>query len=131
MQKTIILFVSLIVLASQMGCKQATEPASSPMYVSFEIGSAFQNDSVKVILDNKTLLESRVTTNGTISLAWSSELLKLSKDNHKLHFAVMDYGVQKDYNTDTANDTSTVLISFDKNTTQISIEQIKGRIIRE
>jgi hypothetical protein len=129
--KTIIFFVSLITLASQIGCKQATEPASSAIYVSFEIGSTFHNDSVKVALDDKTLLDSRVTTNGTISLAWSSKLLKLSKDSHKLHFAVMDYGVQKDYNIDTANDTSTVLMSFDKNITQISIEQIKGIITRE
>jgi hypothetical protein len=129
--KTIIFIVSLITLISQTGCKQTTESSSSGIFVSYEVESAFQNDSVKVALDDKTLLESRVTTNYTISLAWSSGLQKLSRDNHFLHFGVVEYGVQKDYRIDTANDTSTVLLRFDKSTKQISFQQIRGRIFRD
>ena len=132
--KTIIFFVSLISLITQAGCKQATEsttPITSDVYVSYEIESAFQNDSVKFTLDDKNLLESRITTNYTVSLAWSSGLQKLSRSSHTLHFAVVEYGVQKDYLIDTTNDTSTVLLGFDKTTKQISVRQIKGRFLRD
>lgn len=129
--KVIILFVLLTLLISQIGCKQTTEPTLSDMYVSYEIESAFQDDVVKVTLDDKILLESKVTTNYTISLAWSSGLQKLSRTNHIINFVVVEYGVQKDFNIDIANDTSTVLFRFNKSTKQISIRQIKGRVLRD
>ena len=101
------------------------------MYVSYEIESAFQNDLVKLVLDDKILLESRITTNYVLSLAWSSGLQKISKDDHILHFTMVEYGTEKNYRIDTTNDTSTVLMRFDKNTNQISIKQIKGRTLRD
>ncbi|MGE5807076.1 MAG: hypothetical protein ACM34M_14885, partial [Ignavibacteria bacterium] len=71
------------------------------------------------------------TTDYTLSLAWSSGLQKLSRKNHILNFFVVEHGVQKDFQIDTSNDTSTVLISFHKNNNQINIRQIKGRMLRD
>lgn len=127
----LILFSFFLFLIIQVGCKQSTELISSDMYVNFEVESSFQNDFVKVTLDDDILLESRITTDYTISLAWSSGLKKLSRDNHVLHFNVVEYGVQKYYNIDTKNDTSTVLLRFDKNTNQITIKQIEGILLRD
>ena len=125
-------FAGLIVIAVLLnGCKHSTEPTQPDIYVNYEIESAFQDDSVKLAVDNKILVESRVTTNYTISLAWSSGWQKLSRSNHTLHFSVVDYGIQKDYAIDTSNDTSTVFLRFNKNTNQIDIEQIKGMILRD
>jgi hypothetical protein len=115
----------------QSGCKQATEPKASDIYVNLEIESDFHDDSVKVALDEKILLESRVTTNYTISLAWSSGFQKLSRAGHTLNFAVIEYGLQRNYSIDTTNDTSTVLLRFDKSTIKISIQQIKGIVLRD
>lgn len=129
--KTIIYLVFLVTLISQIGCKQATESTASDIYMSFEIESDFQNDSVKVTLNENILLDSRVTTNYTIGLAWSSGLQRLSRVSRILHFAVVEYGVQKDYKIDITNDTSTVLLRFDKITKQISIQQLKGRYLRD
>jgi hypothetical protein len=129
--KNIIFFVSLAILISLPGCNQATEPAASDIYVNFEIESAFQNDSVKVTLDEKILLESRVTTDYSVSLAWASGIQRLSRDCHILHFEVVEYGTQKDYGIDITNDTSSVLIRFDQISKQISIQQIKGRYLRD
>ena len=123
--KTTFFLVVLVTLFSQNGCIKAVEPTSSDIYVNYEIESVFQNDYVKLTLDDKILLESRVTTNYTINLAWSSGLQKLSRDSHILRFAVVEYGIQNDYSIDTANDTSTVLLRFDKSAKQISIQQIK------
>jgi hypothetical protein len=129
--KNLILFTLIIIFISHTGCEEATEPALPRVCVSFEIESAFQDDSVELVLDNKILAKSRVTTNYTISLAWSSGLQKLSKDDHKLHFSVVENNAEKDYLIDTSNDTSTVLLRFNRNTEQISINQIKGRIFRD
>lgn len=132
--KRIIFYISITIIISQTGCKQATESAPahvSDIYVSFEIESAFENDSVKFLIDDKTLLESRITTNYTINLAWSSGLQRLSRSSHPLHLAVVEYAVQKDYSIDTTNDTSTVLLRFDKTSKQISVQQIKGRLLRD
>jgi len=121
----------LLLLFSQSGCKQATEPKASDIYVNFEIEIDFHNDSVKVALDDKILLESRVTTDYTISLAWSSEFQRLSRAAHNLFFTVVEYDVQSHYLIDTTNDTSTVLLRFDKITKKISIHQIKGVVLRD
>ena len=128
--KLTILFISILILLLQFGCKQTTEPGTPDIYVSFEIEHTFENDSVQLSLDNKILLDSSVTTNFMLGLAWSSRLRKLSRNNHQLNFAVVEYGAQKDYTVDTSNDTSTVLLRFDRSTNQISIEQIKGRVPR-
>lgn len=129
--KFLIFTILIITLISYLGCEQTTGPSSSYIYVNDEIESAFQNDSVEVYLDNETILKSRVTTNYTISLAWSSGLQMLSKDYHLLQFKVVDYGVKMDYPVETSNDTSTVLLRFNKNTKQISIKQIKGILLRD
>ena len=129
--KFLIFTILIITLMSYFGCEQTAGPSSSYVYVNYEIESAFQNDSVEVYLDNLTILKSRVTTNYTISLAWSSGLQMLSKDYHLLQFKVVDYGVKMDYPVETSNDTSTVLLRFNKNTKQISIKQIKGILLRD
>lgn len=125
-----IIFIILFPIVVQFGCKHATEPAEV-VYVSYEIGNDFQDDFVILTLDGGILLESIVTTDYTLSLAWSSGLQKLSRKNHILNFFVVEHGVQKVFQIDTSNDTSTVLISFHKNNNQINIRQIKGRMLRD
>lgn len=127
-----IIFLGLfIILFPQFGCEQSTEPAQSDIYVNYEIESAFQDDAVEMLLDNEVLLKSRVTTDYTISLAWSSGLQKLSGKNHRLHFAVVKYGTEMDYIIDTSYDTSTVLLRFNRDTKQITIKQIRGIYLRD
>ena len=128
--KKILFLIAFVILSLLNGCKHATEPQKPDIYVNYEIESAFQDDSVKLTLDDKVLVDSRVTTNLTINLAWSSGLQKLTRSNHTLHFSVPDYRVQRDYTIDTANDTSTVVLRFDKSTNQINIEQVKGMLLR-
>jgi hypothetical protein len=96
------------------------------MYVRIEMESAFENDSVKISVDDKTLLESRITTNYTVNLAWSSGLQRLTRSSHTVHFAVVEYAVQKDYTIDLTNDTSTVLMRFDKALNKLVFNKLKG-----
>lgn len=112
------------------GCNESTQPATKEVLVLVDVESDFQNDLVTLFLDDKTLLESRITTNYVLSLAWSSGFLKLSNDRHSLYFAVNEFGVRDSYNVDLTNDTSTVAIRFDRSTRQIHFQQFKGRLLR-
>ena len=128
--KKITLLPALLLLMFNADCKHSTEPTAPDIYVSFDVQSTFQNDAVRLALDNKLLLDSPVTTNYSIALAWSSGLKKLSRTMHWLSFSVVDYGVQKSYQVDVTNDTSTVLVDFNKDTKQIRFQQMKGIIHR-
>ena len=129
--KTMIYIACVVLLTSQVSCKHATETPTPDMYVIYQVESAFQGDSVRLIVDDKILMQSRVTTNYTVDLAWSSELQKLSRDSHTLHFDVIQYDVQNDYRINIANDTSSILIRFNRDTKLISIEQVKGILLRD
>ena len=129
--KRLSLFLLALAVWCNSGCNQSTESSAKEVFVSFEVESAFQNDLVTLLLDSKTLLESRVSTNYTVDLAWSSGLRKLSNDNHTLYFAVIEYGAHNTYKIDLANDTSTVTINFDRPTKQIRFVQYKGILLRD
>lgn len=120
-----------VLVSCQPGCRESAGPNSRDVFVSFEVESAFQNDFVTLLLDSKTLLESRVTTNYSIGLAWSSGLQKLSNDAHILYFAVNYYGAHNTYTIDLTNDTSTVTINFDRSTKMVRFQQYKGILLRE
>ncbi|HCA81867.1 MAG TPA: hypothetical protein DEP53_19215 [Bacteroidetes bacterium] len=130
MHRISLLFVSII-LCLPCACNESTQSPARTVLVLFEIGSSFQNDLVTLLLDDKPLLESRITTNDVLSLAWSSGFKELSNDSHSLYFAVADYGVHESYKIDLTTDTSTVVISLNKSAKQISFQQFKGRMLRD
>jgi len=123
-------FIFIALFSLLAGCKQATE-TSPDVFVIFDIQSDFQNDSVKLIVDNKTFLDSNISTNNLISLAWTSGLHKLTKDNHLMKFSMPILNSQKEFNIDTSNDTSTVIIRYHRSTNEIEISQVKGVVLYE
>jgi hypothetical protein len=129
--KPTLLFLIALVVSWQSGCSESTQSTAKDVYVSFEVESAFQNDLVTLLLDSKTLVEARVTTNYTVGLAWSSGLQKLTSENHTLYFSVIEYAAHNTYKIDLANDTSTVTINFDRATKQIRFVQYKGILLRD
>jgi hypothetical protein len=129
--KRLLLFLLALAVWCESGCNQSTESNAKEVFVSIEVESAFQNDFVTLLLDSKTLLESRITTNYTVDLAWSNGLQKLSNDSHMLYFAVAEFGAHNTYQIDVANDTSTVTINFDRSTRQIRFAQYKGILLRD
>jgi hypothetical protein len=129
--KSTLLFVAVITVSSLLGCSESTQPPMREVFVSLEVESAFQNDLVKLSVDGQTLLNSRISTNYVLSLAWSSGLQKISDAYHLLDFAVIEYGVREVYSIDVANDTSTITIRFDKSTKQIHFQQYKGILLRD
>ena len=130
MKPPAICFVAMMVCL-QLACTESTQPPAKRVLVVFEVGYSFQNDLVTLLLDDKPLLESRITTNDVLSLAWSSGFKELSNDSHSLFVALVEYGAHDTYKLDLSNDTSTVVINFDKPTRQIRFQQYKGRMLRD
>ena len=122
--KHLVIFLFLILF---QGCEQTTEP-SSDIYIDFNIESDFENNLVSIDLNNTTIFNGKVSTDGIVGLAWSSGTRKLERKEYILNFSVLDNNLQKKYNLDISKDTSTVRIRFDKRTNQITINQVEGRI---
>jgi hypothetical protein len=120
-----------MILSLPWACTESTQAPPKRVFVLFEVGYSFQNDLVSLLLDDKPLLESRITTNDVLSLAWSSGFKELSNDSHSLYIALVEYGAHDSYKIDLSNDTSTVVINFDKPTRQIRFQQFKGRMLRD
>lgn len=125
---TALIIFTAIVLT---GCVQTNEPGEQDYYISIDVESGFLNDAVKLTLDNSTLLNSMVSTDYTINLAWSSGLINLSGDGHILNFTVPGYTLQEDYTIESSYDTSTVIIELDKDSYRVNISQSEGLISRD
>jgi len=115
----------------QFNCDLFTESSGKDVFVKFDIEFAFQNDSIRLLLDNKILVETNVTTNYTVSLAWSSGLQKLTSGNHIVRFFILNRGIQGQFSFFTSFDTSTVAIRLAPQTNQLSFQYFKGVLLRD
>jgi hypothetical protein len=110
---------------------QITQTEQNEVYVNIEAESDFNNDSVKILLDNEALTESRITTNYTVNLAWSSGLRKISGNDCIIHCNLIEYGITGNFKIDTRYDTSTVTIIFNRNSGQVCFNQLSGLLYRD
>jgi hypothetical protein len=131
--KTINFFLSGIIALVLFACDEPNQPAQTAqkeVYVNIEAESDYNNDSVKVMLDDEVLVESKITTNYTIGLAWSSGLRKISRNNCRIRCNLVEHGIVNNYEISTKFDTSTITIIFNRNSGQISFSQFRGLMYR-
>ena len=113
------------------GCKKTTtEPTEREAVLAVELGITYQNDSVLVQLDNKTLYSGNATTNFVLSDAWLSGPMKSMSGNHNIRPIMFNEGVQAEKNLG-IKDTSTVLINYDRSSKTISFEQFDMLLVRD
>jgi hypothetical protein len=129
--KQLAFFLAAVLCSLQQGCNESNQAEPTNVFVIIDVEMTFQNDLVSLVLDGKPLLESRITTNNVVSLAWSSGFLELSNKAHSLTFSVVEQGVTGGFNIDLSNDTSTVAIRFNRSSKQIQFQQYKGRLWRD
>jgi hypothetical protein len=110
---------------------QITQTGQNEVYVNIEAESDFNNDSAKILLGNEALTESRITTNYTVNLAWSSGLRKISGNDCIIQCSLVEYGITRNFKIDTRYDTSTVTITLNRNSGQISFNQFSGLPYRD
>jgi len=85
-------------------------PESSETLLSIQVDSHFDNDFVNLALNNINLLNSSVTTNYVVNIAWLKNQM-LPSGNHTIDFKMPDNGKER-LHTFYLQDTLSVIIYF-------------------
>ena len=101
-------------------------PENPDALLSIQVDSHFDNDLVYLEMDKIPLLNESVTTNYTVSLAWSKNQL-LTSGNHTINFKMPNIGKEKSY-TFNLQDTLSLLIYFRDS---IYFQEYRGYLLRD
>jgi hypothetical protein len=110
------------------GCNPVTAPDSTEHFLIVELESAFENDSVTVVLDDEVLLNRRVTTDYSINMAWSSNLRVVTGVRHTLHATMAEKQLSTTFTANLTADTTSMLVEFDAPNNQLTVRQVDGLV---
>ena len=113
------------------GCNQVTAPDTAERFLNIDLESAFDNDSVTVALDDDVLLNRRVTTNYSISAAWSSDVRMVTGKRHIVKVTMAEKQLSTTFTANLAADTTSLLVGFDVTNSLLTVRQIDGLIYRD
>ena len=102
------------------GCNTEDSNTSQAL-LRVDLQSGFYKDSVRILIDNDVLLDSVVSTNAVLSLAWTSKNLTVNTGYYK--FSAIIFGECLFRETDFfIHDTSTVTINLSSNPDDIKFK---------
>jgi hypothetical protein len=132
MKSKIIIFSLIFSVYSNFffSCEKSTELSEKEAVLAIDVEWAFENDSIKVELNNELLLQRRVTTNYSVSAAWISGPNEYPSGNYTVQFEIFDFDLQDKYKF-YLKDTLTVLIRFDREDKKIQFSTYDGIILRD
>lgn len=110
------------------GCNPVTAPDSTEYFLIVELESAFENDSVTVVLDDEVLLNRRLTTDYSINMAWSSNLRVVTGARHTLHATMAEKQLSTTFTANLTADTTSMLVEFDAPNNQLTVRQVDGLV---
>lgn len=113
-----------------IGCNQSVTPDQKNAEVRIDVETGFDDDLVKIIFDNKVLLNETITTNYSISAAWLSGNIKTTGGWHKIDVDVINAGISKTYIVN-AEALITVRVNFDRKNKEIIFDEYKGILFRD
>ncbi len=122
----VILFLSLLFVC----CGQSVDSDSHLAGLAIDVEWDFQNDSIQVEIDNDVMYSGRVTTNYSISAAWTSGLHYYPPGSHLIEFKIYDYDLMDTFRF-RLEDTVTVRVRFDRQQRQITFDTYDGIILRD
>lgn len=121
----------IILLVLMSGCKNnsvSPESEQSLLYIAAENG--FNNDSVKIELNGRVLLNKSITTNYSVDLAWLSQSQILPQGNQSVKISIINDDII-DSCTINLKDTVSLRINYDSKTRLITFSEYKGIIYRD
>ena len=126
-----IIFAFFLLLLFFTACKgkKSTETVSGEALLAIDVEWYFDNDLIQVELDGEILHEGYVTTNYSISLAWSTRD-KYRIGAHRMKFIIPEKDLQESYAFILRN-TLTIRIRFDKEENKIDFEEYNGILMRD
>ena len=122
-------FFFFLSICSVSTCKKSIETVSGEALLAIDVEWYFDNDLIQVELDGEILHEGYVTTNYSISLAWSTRD-KYRIGAHRMKFIIPEKDLQESYAFILRN-TLTIRIRFDKEENKIDFEEYNGILMRD
>jgi len=129
-QQSYLFFGFIFLTTLFLGCKQSNDPSTSHALARIDIESDFQNDSIKVEFDSQSLFVGRVTTNYTVSEAWTSGRLDVVEGNHTIKLTVYTDSTTNQISTK-IQDTVVVAVRYDRHTKQIDFQMYHYWLMRD
>lgn len=128
------LFVFAILTFTVIGCSEddsnPTSLTGETTILSIDIESHFENDDVFVILDDTLLLSDNITTNYTVSAAWSSGPLDCIKGGHHLVVGFTGNSLMAEHDF-SISDTLSILVRYSVDNNQFSFIEYDGIVLRD
>ncbi len=112
------------------GCSQSVTPSENKAELHIDVESDFAGDSVKIIFDNKVLLNQNITTNYTISAAWLSGTIETTEGFHKVKVYIQNEGISGSYIID-AGSITTLRVNYSRSKKEIAFDEYEGIIFRD
>ena len=122
--------INLYLFLIFFACGQPTSIDTKPAVLTIAAGEIFQNDSIQVKIDNDVMYSGRVSTNYSISAAWTSGLRDYSAGHHLIEFKIYNYNINDTFRFN-LEDTLTVLVRFNRQQRHISFDTYDGIIMRD
>jgi hypothetical protein len=94
-------------------------------FVYIEVVNYFENDRVVITLDTLTVVDKIMSTNPSISLAWYSNLLKLSKGQHRISVELPSMDIKSNLDVENIHDTTTIVVLLNRSEKKLHIGQYK------
>lgn len=127
-------FVAILLLAivswtckNSTGLDQDRNPAKALVVLQLE--TDFRNDSVRVEFDSQPLFAGRVTTNFSIAIAWSSDVLTVPAGVHTVKVSVFANDIVGQVSPD-LQDTMTVTANYNRQARQLEFRTYDHFILR-
>lgn len=102
----------IIFLAFTIECEEVNDPPRGNKLLSIDLASDFQNDTVRVELDDQLFYSGTVTTDYSLSLAWRMQVL-VSPGSHRVEVSVLNHEALGD-TTFNMQDTLTVYVTYER-----------------
>lgn len=130
MQKKALLFISVLILFfCALSCNKSVSPEYSPAELRVDVESDFDEDYVKIELDNENILDEIITTNYTVCAAWLSGTINSTQGKHRVSVKILNQGVSGDY-VFIQKGLLTVRVMYDKISKRIKFSEYNGIVIR-
>ena len=130
---TILLFITFLLLACHKNSNpvwKQPESSGETAPLAIELEWEFNNNFVRVEFDEKVIFSGRITTNYTISLAWSNGRAEYSIGHHSLKVTEVEKKISGYYEFN-LTDTLSVFVRFTPNQSKFIFEQYNGFILRD
>jgi len=130
MRSIILICITALILSCNENSASSSEPPGDSGLLLIEVEHHFDNNVVQVALDGKTIISKKMTTNYSISLAWSTFKEYNINSTHRIDVALPHKHTSNSL-TFTMQDTLSIFIRYRPKENKIEFDTADLVIIRD